>query len=58
MVSADGEGDVARSVYQISKKFELADRSSAIDANDPIVVLGFGGSKGYVAPYLKDSSDK
>ena len=60
MVSAnsyhDGE-DVTRSVYTISHKFDLMDRTTAIDANDPIVVLGFG-NKGYVAPYYKDAHDK
>jgi hypothetical protein len=35
----------------------MMDKTTAVDANDPIVVLGFG-SKGYVAPYYKDASDK
>ena len=60
MVSAaqyqEGE-DVTRSVYTIQRKIEMMDKTTAVDANDPIVVLGFG-SKGYVAPYYKDASDK
>ena len=53
-----GIGGVSRCVYKIAKKIELMERSQAIDANDPIVVLAFGKKSEYIAPYTKDTSDK
>ena len=44
-------------VYTVKRVIEVDDvRTTALDAHDPIVVLG--NNKGYVAPWIKDNSNK
>jgi hypothetical protein len=44
-------------VYSWRKIIEVDDvRTTALDAHDPIVVLG--NAKGYVAPWIKEQSNK
>lgn len=52
-----GEQDHTRLVYGWKRIIDVDDvRTTALDAHDPIVVLG--NAKGYVAPWLKDQSKK
>ena len=50
-----GEQDHTRLVYSWKRIIDVDDvRTTALDAHDPIVVLG--NAKGYVAPWMKMKS--
>ena len=51
------EQDHSRLVYSFKRVIEVDDvKTTALDAHDPIVVLG--NNKGYVAPWIKDNSNR
>ena len=56
MVQALNE-DHKRDVYEWTKAFEHKDKCTAIDAHDPVIVLGVNTSKGFVCPLTKDSNN-
>jgi len=57
MVQAVNE-DHKRDVYEWTKAYEHKDKCTAIDAFDPIIVLGINPSKGFVCPLSRDSSNR
>ena len=56
---SDSNADFERRVYDVRRAFEYKEKCSAIDANDPIVVLGVNtSSANFVLPHTKDSSNR